>query len=54
MAELFNIKKSLEEEYPELAQDGITIDIYDDYNSPEKRLYAEVMLAIGEIGGLTY
>jgi len=28
--------------------------IYDDYNSPEKRLYAEVMLAIGEIGGLTY
>lgn len=54
MAELFEIKKQLEENYKELGQDGITTVVYDDYVSPEKRLYAEVMLAIGELNGLTY
>lgn len=54
LAELYKLKTKLEDEYKELKSDGITISIYDDYNSPEKRLYAEVMLAIGEIGGLTY
>lgn len=54
MAELFKLKEELEKEFPYLAQDGVTISIYDDYNTPEKRLYAETMLAIGEIGGLTY
>lgn len=54
MAELFNLKNQIEGEFGELIQNGVTTSIYDDYNSPEKRLYAEVMLAIGEIGGLTY
>ena len=54
LAELYKLKEQLENNYPELKSDGVTISIYDDYNSPEKRLYAELMLAIGEIGGLTY
>lgn len=56
LAELMKLKQQIENvpgfEY--LARDGVMTSIYDDYNSPEKRLYAEVMLAIGEIGGLTY
>lgn len=56
LAELIKLKQQIESvpgfEY--LARDGVMTSIYDDYNSPEKRLYAEVMLAIGEIGGLTY
>ena len=56
LTELIKLKQQIESvpgfEY--LARDGVITSIYDDYNSPEKRLYAEVMLAIGEIGGLTY
>ena len=56
LSELIKLKQQIENvpgfEY--LARDGVMTSIYDDYNSPEKRLYAEVMLAIGEIGGLTY
>lgn len=54
LTELYKLKEEIEKQYSYLKSDGITIDIYDDYNSPEKRLYAELMLAIGEIGGLTY
>lgn len=52
--ELMHLKKQLEEKYEYILKENINTSVYDDYNSPEKRLYAEIMLAIGELGNLKY
>ena len=52
--ELYHLKEKLETQYNNLLSENINTSVYDDYTNPEIRLYAEVMLAIGEFGGLKY
>lgn len=54
LGELMNLKKQLEEKYPYILKENINTSIYDDYNTPEIRLYAEVLLSIGELNDLKY
>ena len=54
LAELTKLKNKLEEQYPDTLKNNINVAAYDDFSNPEIRLYAQIMLAIGELSGVEY
>lgn len=54
LAELTKLKTILEERYSETLRNNINVAAYDDFSNPEVRLYAQIMLAIGELSGVSY
>ena len=54
MAELMKLKDKLEGFAGNILSTNVQTTLYDEYATPEVKLYAQVMLAIGECGGLNY
>ena len=54
MAELMKLKNELEKFAGNTLANNVQTTMFDEYSAPEVKLYAQVMLAIGECGGLNY